>query len=166
MRALISVSSKESVAEFAAKLEEMGVEIIATEGTASYLESRGVRVKHLSEMTGLRETPELKTLYPAVYEAIFSGEIDMVVVDLYPFEDMPCVENIDVGGVSLLRAASKNYRQVMAISTPEQYEEVVENLVNGVTEEFRLKLACEAFERIARYDMAIARWFCSLCSSL
>ncbi len=162
MRALISVSSKEGVAEFAAKLEEMGIEILATEGTAKHLEERGVKVKRMSELTGLKETHLLKTLHPAVYEAIFSGEIGMVVVDLYPFEENPCIENIDIGGVTLLRAAAKNYRQVLVISSPEQYREVIVNLLKGVTEEFRLKLACKAFERIARYDAAISEWFCSL----
>ncbi|AEA47975.1 phosphoribosylaminoimidazolecarboxamide formyltransferase [Archaeoglobus veneficus] len=159
MRALISVSNKEGVAEFTAKLEEMGIEIFATEGTARSLEERGVRVRRLSELTGLKETHQLKTLHPAIYEAIFSGEIGMVVVNLYPFEEEPCIENIDIGGVTLLRAAAKNYRRCLAVSKPEQYDDVIKNLKEGLTEEFRLKLASEAFEYVAAYDKAIAEWF-------
>ncbi len=145
MRALISVSNKAGIAEFTARLKEVGIEILATEGTARYLEERGIKVRRLSELTGLKETHQLKTLHPAIYEAIFSGEIGIVVVNLYPFEKELCLENIDIGGVTLLRAAAKNYRRCLVVSRPEQYDEVIENLKN-VTEEFRLRLACEAFK--------------------
>jgi len=160
MRALISVSNKEGIAKFAARLKELGIEILATEGTAKYLEEEGIKVRRVSELTGLEESHQLKTLHPLVYEAIFSGEIGIVVVNLYPFEKEPCIDNIDIGGVALLRAAAKNYKSCLAVSRPEQYDEVVETLKKGVTEEFRLKLACEAFEYVAAYDKAIAKWFC------
>jgi len=160
MRALISVSNKEGIAEFAARLEEMDIKILATEGTAKYLEENRIRVRRLSELTGLKESHQLKTLHPAVYEAIFSGEIGIVVVNLYSFEKEPCIENIDIGGVSLLRAAAKNYKHCLVVSSPESYDEVVANLENGISEQFRLKLACKAFERVAAYDEAITRWFC------
>jgi len=151
----VSVSDKRGIVEFVRNLE---AEIIATEGTAKYLKENGIKVKNISDITGIKESRNLKTLHTKIYTDIFSGKIDVVVVNLYPFMENPCIENIDIGGVSLLRAAAKNYKKVLVLSSPEQYEEVLSRIDN-LTEDFRLRLAREAFEYTASYDRAIAEWF-------
>jgi len=155
--ALISVHDKRGVEELASRLAEFRV-ILATGGTARYLESRGVKVRRLSEITGIEESRILKTLHPRVFEMIAKGEIDVVVVNLYPFSEKPCVENIDIGGVTLLRAAAKNFERVFAISKRSQYREVIEKFpdVQGL----KRRYACEAFKLVSEYDRLIAEWFC------
>jgi phosphoribosylaminoimidazolecarboxamide formyltransferase/IMP cyclohydrolase len=157
MRALISASDKRGLEKFAGKLSEIGFEIIATEGTARYLEERGLKVERISEITGLKESRELKTLHPEIYGLIFKGEIDVVVAIPYNFKEKPRVENIDIGGISLLRAAAKNYDKVFAVSSPSQYEEVIEGIKKG-SKDLRRKLAVEAFRLTSEYDTAIAEW--------
>lgn len=155
MSILISVSDKTGLVDFAGKLEE---KIISTEGTAKFLEENGIEVTRISDLTGIEERRELKTLHHRIYEEMFSGRIGMVVVNLYPFEQEPCLENIDIGGVTLLRAAAKNYKKVLPVCNPERYEEVLKKM-NNLTEEFRQELALETFDYVARYDKAIAEWF-------
>lgn len=155
MAVLISVSDKTGLVEFAGKLEE---EIISTGGTARFLVENGIEVTRVSDLTGVEERRELKTLHHQIYEDILSGKIGMVVVNLYPFEEEPSTANIDIGGVSLLRAAAKNYHKVLPVCSPGRYEEVLSRR-NDLTEEFRKKLAIQTFEYVARYDTAIAEWF-------
>jgi len=150
MNALISVSDKTNLIEFAKELTSLGWVIYATEGTANYLESNGIRTKRLSEITGLKESKQIKTLHPAVFERIYSGFFGMVVVNLYEVRE---IDDIDIGGVSLLRASAKNYRKVLPICKPSQYLEAIERLKDGrIDEDFRLRLAIETFEYIIRYD--------------
>lgn len=155
MLILISVSDKTGLVEFTQKLKG---KIISTDGTALFLEENGIEVNRVSDFTGLKESRELKTLHHRIYEGIFFGEIEMVVVNLYPFEQEPSIDNIDIGGVCLLRAAAKNYMRVLPVSNPERYQEVVSKM-NSMTEEFRRELAFETFGYITRYDKAIADWF-------
>jgi len=100
--ALISVSNKENLVEFAKKLKDLGYTIYATNGTAKFLESNGVEVKRLSEITKLKESKTVKTLHPEVFERIYNGFFDIVVVNLYD-----PTEEIDIGGVAILRARLK-----------------------------------------------------------
>ncbi len=157
MEVLISVSDKTGLVEFAGKLDG---EVISTDGTARFLEENGIKITTTSELTGFEERRELKTLHHVIYEDVFSGKIGMVVVNLYPFEDEPSIDNIDIGGVSLLRAAAKNYSKVLPVCNPGRYQEVLRRMDNNdLTEEFRRELALEAFEYVAKYDTAIAEWF-------
>ena len=155
MRILISVSNKDGIVDFVRKLDG---EVIATYGTAKFLQKHGIQARKVSDLTGFEESRELKTLHSSIYSEIFFGKIGMVVVNLYPFEEYPSIDNIDIGGVTLLRAAAKNYDKVIVVSSPEQYGKVISKMDN-VTEAFRLKLAYEAFECVARYDRTIAQWF-------
>ncbi len=174
--ALISVSDKSGLEDFASKISQYRT-ILATEGTARYLEERGIKVRRLSEITGIKESKTLKTLHPNVFRMIESGEIDIVVVNLYTFREN--FESIDIGGVTLLRFAAKNCSRVLVVCRPEQYREVISFLERNVLESkegvnsgstnnesnsgenLRKKFACEAFKLVARYDEQIARWFCS-----
>ncbi len=157
MKALLSVSDKRELADFAAKLTELGFEILATEGTANYLEARGIQVTRLSEVTGIEETRGLKTLHPTIYRWIFDGELRVVAVIPYDFSNDPRIENIDVGGISLLRAAAKNYAKVFVAFRPEHYGYVLEGLRNDSLE-LRRRLAVEAFRFTSRYDSLVAEW--------
>ncbi|MDQ3927211.1 MAG: bifunctional phosphoribosylaminoimidazolecarboxamide formyltransferase/IMP cyclohydrolase [Actinomycetota bacterium] len=184
-RALISVSDKKGVAAFARKLHEMGVEIISTGGTAKALEEAGVPVVAVSEVTGAPEMlgGRVKTLHPSIHGGILAdledpeqvielvnhgiGPIDLVCVNLYPFEETvaggasekEAVEQIDIGGPAMLRAAAKNFKSVTVVPSPAFYEEVAAEFELGeVPLETRRRLALEAFRRTAEYDEAIARW--------
>ncbi|OYT59039.1 bifunctional phosphoribosylaminoimidazolecarboxamide formyltransferase/inosine monophosphate cyclohydrolase, partial [Euryarchaeota archaeon ex4484_178] len=149
MRAIISVSNKDGLESFAREIAELGYEIIATGGTWRYLNSQGIQAKKVEEITNFPEIlgGRVKTLHPAIMGGILArkeeelqdlniGAIDMVVVNLYPFEkfvdasEEDLIENIDIGGVALLRAAAKNYERVIVVSSPEQYEEVINLLKN------------------------------------
>ncbi len=183
-RALLSVSDKEGVVEFARELASLGVELISTGGTARLLADNGLDVVEVSEVTGFPEMLDgrVKTLHPRIHAGILArrevpehmesiaamgiGPIDMVVIDLYPFkrtvadspDDMEAViENIDIGGPSMLRAAAKNYRSVTVVSSPEQYPMVLSEMRGGgVGEETRSWLMAEAFIRSANYDAMVA----------
>ena len=157
MRALISVYDKQSVLNIAKKLAEK-CEIIASDGTARFLADRGIKAKPVSEIVEINQTNWIKTLHPKIYEMIFNGEIDIVIVDLYPFEEKQSVENIDIGGVTLIRAAAK--ANCIVVSSKNQYKEFIGKLEN-LDEEFKQKLIIEAFLRVAEYDIAIAKWFTS-----
>ena len=179
MRALISVSDKSGLEEFAKELVSLGYEIIATGGTYRFLKERNIEAKKVEDITGYAEmlNGRVKTLHPRIHGAILakSGEdlkeyniepIDIVVVNLYPFEkyrdaeEEDMIENIDIGGVALLRAAAKNYKRVIVVSSIEQYQEVISLLKEGnVDEEKRRALALEAFATTAAYDIMIYNSF-------
>ncbi|MEO2082883.1 MAG: bifunctional phosphoribosylaminoimidazolecarboxamide formyltransferase/IMP cyclohydrolase, partial [Desulfurobacteriaceae bacterium] len=150
-RALISVSNKEGIVEFARELSSLGVEIISTGGTAKLLRENGIPVKEISELTGFPEIMEgrVKTLHPKVHGGILSKRdnlqhkkemeelgiepIDLLVVNLYPFKETvkrgadleEIVENIDIGGPTMVRAAAKNYKFVAVVTDPEDYEKII-----------------------------------------
>ncbi len=178
MRALISVYDKTGLDELARGLAELGAELVASGGTAAYLEDLGLGVQHVEELT---EVPELlggrvKTLHPRVHAGILARRdrdddlaalaeheieaFDLVCVNLYPFESAPDVELIDVGGPAMLRAAAKNWAHVAPVCRPEQYAEVLAELREHreVSEPTRRRLAADAFATTAAYDAAIAAW--------
>ena len=179
-RALISVSDKTGVTDFAKKLQKMGVEIISTGGTAKILRKNRINVVDVSKITGFPEmlNGRVKTLHPNIEGAILAlrskkkhmselkkhniKPIDMVVVNLYPFESVPSLENIDIGGVTLVRAGAKNYRDVAVIVTPKKYDEIIKELKENnckLIEKTKESLASEAFAYTARYDSVISNYF-------
>ncbi len=184
-RALISVSEKRGIAAFARRLHRMGFEIISTGGTAKTLEESRVPVVPVSEVTGAPEIlgGRVKTLHPRIHGGILAnledpdhvtelveqgiGPIDLVCVNLYPFEETvsdgasekEAVEQIDIGGPAMLRAAAKNFKSVIVVPSPEFYKEVLSELELGeVTLQTRRRLALATFRRTALYDAAIAGW--------
>jgi phosphoribosylaminoimidazolecarboxamide formyltransferase / IMP cyclohydrolase len=184
-RALISVSNKQGVADFARELAALDVEIVSTGGTATLLRSEGVTVRDVSELTGFPEIMggRVKTLHPRVHggllgrrdmdEAVMAEHgiepIDLLVVNLYPFRETitspdctpdEAVENIDIGGPAMLRAAAKNHMAVTVIVEPSDYHLVLTAIkaANEVPYEVRLRLAAKAFAHVASYDSAIAHW--------
>jgi phosphoribosylaminoimidazolecarboxamide formyltransferase / IMP cyclohydrolase len=185
-RALVSVSDKRGVAAFARRLSRMGFEIISTGGTARTLVESRVPVIPVSEVTGEPEIlgGRVKTLHPMIHGGILAnledpdhvtelvdhgiGPIDLVCINLYPFEETvaggasenEAIEQIDIGGPAMLRAAAKNFRSVIVVPSPEFYNEVLAELDLGeVSQETRRRLALAAFRRTAGYDAAIADWF-------
>jgi phosphoribosylaminoimidazolecarboxamide formyltransferase/IMP cyclohydrolase len=188
-RALISVSDKTGVADFARGLAKMGVEIVSTGGTAAVLRDAGIEVIDVADVTGSPEILDgrVKTLHPRLHAALLAvrddpdhratleGEgiepIDLVCVNLYPFErtvsgsdvsEAEAIENIDIGGPTMIRAAAKNHRYVAVVVKPESYDAVLAELEESggtITLETRHWLANEAFAVTARYDAAISRWF-------
>ncbi len=190
-RALISVWDKRDIVEFAMGIQSLGYEIIASGGTASLLKSKGMKVKEIGEFTGFPEILDgrVKTLHPMVYGGILAlrekeshmdqlkiagiEPIDMVVVNLYPFEEIvkredssfdDALENIDIGGPTLIRAAAKNFSGVIVIVDPEDYGSVLDELRRSgdLPYEMRFKLARKAFQLTARYDGAISNYFGSI----
>lgn len=185
-RALISVSDKTGVVEFARKLHDMGFEIISTGGTAKALDEGGVPVVPVSEVTGEPEIlgGRVKTLHPKVHGGILAdledpdhvvqlvdqdiAPIDLVCINLYPFEETvaggaeekEAIEQIDIGGPAMIRAAAKNFRTVTVVPGTGFYDEIVVELesVGQVTEDTRRRLALAAFQRTAAYDAAISGW--------
>ena len=188
-RALLSVSDTRGLAEFARGLSELGVELIATGGTASALSAEGIPTRSIDDYTGAPEILDgrVKTLNPRIYAgllAVRSDEshvetlveqgiepIDLVCVNLYPFErtaarrgvtDAEVIEQIDIGGPTLIRAAAKNHPFAAVVVMPESYDAVLEELRSSggrLSEPTREALATEAFSYTARYDAAVARWF-------
>jgi phosphoribosylaminoimidazolecarboxamide formyltransferase/IMP cyclohydrolase len=188
-RALISVSDKTGVAEFARTLAGQGVEILSTGGTAGALREAGLEVTDVAEFTGQEEIlgGRVKTLHPRLHAALLARRkdpehmatleregiepIDLVCVNLYPFEQTvagqevdpeAAVENIDIGGPTMIRAAAKNHEGVAVIVKPESYDAVCAELEESggeVSASTSHWLANEAFTHIARYDAAISRWF-------
>ena len=183
-RALISVSDKTGIVDFAKDLTALGVEIISTGGTYKLLKENDVPVIEVSDVTGFPEMLDgrVKTLHPMIHGGLLArrdlpehmsaiaekgiGPIDMVVVNLYPFKQTVLkdendleniVENIDIGGPSMIRAAAKNYRSVAVITAPEQYAPVLEQMRDGGLQEPLLaRLMAEAFVATANYDNMIA----------
>jgi phosphoribosylaminoimidazolecarboxamide formyltransferase/IMP cyclohydrolase len=186
-RALISVSDKSGLVPFARALAELGVEIVSTGTTAATLRGAGVDVIAVSDVTGFPEMlgGRVKTLHPAIHAAILADLRDpghqqelaqagvqpfgLVVVNLYPFREAlaaggspdEVVEQIDIGGPTLVRAAAKNFESVAVVVDPARYDEVERELRagGGLSRETRRALAAAAFEHVASYDIAIARWF-------
>ena len=187
-RALLSVSDKTGLAEFATGLAAMGVEIISSGGTAKFLADKGIPVKEVSDYTGFPECFDgrVKTLHPRIHGGLLQRRdleehsaqakkhdipcIDLVAVNLYPFEQTiskedvtleEAIENIDIGGPSMLRSAAKNYSAVTVITDPADYEIVLAemNENKGDTKlSTRERLATKVFQRTAAYDSAIARY--------
>ncbi len=189
-RALISVSDKTGAVELAQALSEMGVEILSTGGTRRKLEEAGVAVKAVEDYTGFPEIMDHRvvTLHPKVHGGLLAlrdkpahmqeaeelgiDMIDMVVVNLYPFQETvaqagvsmaEAVENIDIGGPTMLRSAAKNHRFVTVICSPDYYDEVIEEMKandGAVSDKTRLRLALEAFAHTGQYDAAIVKYLC------
>ncbi len=153
--ALISVSDKEGVERVVEKLVEEGFQILATAGTAEYLRKAGFDVTGISEMTGMVERRELKTLHPAIVEMIYSGKIGVVVVNLYPFPATRRLDDIDIGGVTMLRVAAKNYEKVAPIPSTDCYRYIPDAIYSI---ELRRELAARTFRMTADYDAAISEW--------
>src|SRR5882757_6289728 len=189
-RALISVSDKTGVADFAKALAALGVEILSTGGTATALRDAGLEVTDVSEFTGQEEILDgrVKTLHARLHAALLARRdepahmdtlaaeaiepIDLVAVNLYPFEQTvadpdvdarTAIENIDIGGPTMIRAAAKNHEGVAVVVKPEAYDAVIAELEESGGAELsattRHWLANEAFAQTARYDAAISRWF-------
>ncbi len=186
-RALISVSDKTGVPEFARALAALGAEILSTGGSAQALRDAGVAVTEVSDHTGFPEILDgrVKTLVPQIHGGILGrrdlpehveqmqahaiAPIDIVAVNLYPFEATAasgapagdCIETIDIGGPALIRAAAKNHAHVAVLTDPSQYDTVAAELASlgGTTLATRRRLAAGAFARTAAYDAAIASWF-------
>ena len=187
-RALLSVSEKAGLAALGATLVRHGVELVSTGGTAKALRDAGLEVRDIAELTGFPEMMDgrVKTLHPKVHGGLLAvrdneehvaameahdiGAIDLVIVNLYPFAatvargaDRPeIIENIDIGGPSMVRSAAKNHAHVAIITDPADYGELVAALDenDGKTSlEFRKRLAAKAFSATAAYDAAIASWF-------
>jgi phosphoribosylaminoimidazolecarboxamide formyltransferase/IMP cyclohydrolase len=188
-RALISVSDKTGVADFARSLAAQGVEILSTGGTASALREAGLEVTDVSEFTGQEEIlgGRVKTLHPRLHAALLARRgdpehvatleregiepIDLVCVNLYPFEEtvsghevdpQTAIENIDIGGPTMIRAAAKNHESVAVVVKPESYDAVCAELEESggeISASTSHWLANEAFAHTARYDAAISRWF-------
>ncbi len=184
-RALISVSDKTGLTEFAETLAASGVEIVSSGGTASHLEDAGITVTRVEDVTGAAEMlgGRVKTLHPHIHGGILADlgledhrrdlndrgidAFQLVVVNLYPFEETvaggadhaTAIEKIDIGGPTLIRAAAKNHAWVAVVVSPDRYREVAEAVAaGGTTLEMREDLAREAFLRTVRYDAAIVNW--------
>ena len=187
-RALLSVSDKTGLVDFARELAELGVELISTGGTARALQEAGLKVVDVASLTGFPEMMDgrVKTLHPAVHGGLLAirankehtdamqkhgiRPIDLLVVNLYPFEQTvarggdydACIENIDIGGPAMIRAAAKNHADVTVVVDSTDYGAVLDELTmfSGMTSfELRRKLAAKAYARTAAYDAAIANWF-------
>lgn len=188
-RALLSVSDKTGIVELAAQLSQLGVELLSTGGTARTIREAGIAVKDVSEITGFPEIMDgrVKTLHPMVHGGLLARlddpthraameqhgiqSIDLVVINLYPFERTAStpgvthdeiIEQIDIGGPAMVRASAKNYRFTGIIVNPERYGPIIEELTNSgmaLSDATRLELAHEAFQHTARYDAMIAGYF-------
>ncbi|MCZ8368764.1 MAG: bifunctional phosphoribosylaminoimidazolecarboxamide formyltransferase/IMP cyclohydrolase [Porphyrobacter sp.] len=187
-RALLSVSDKSGLADLGSALAARGVELVSTGGTAKALRDAGLAVKDVSDLTGFPEMMDgrVKTLHPTVHGGLLAlrdnpehvaameahgiGAIDLVVVNLYPFEATVAkgaaredvIENIDIGGPSMVRSAAKNHGFVTILTDPADYATLVAEMdANGgaTTQAFRTRMAGKAYARTAAYDSAIASWF-------
>ncbi len=183
-RAVVSVSSKEGLSDLALFLNKLGVEILSTGGTRKYLEGIGLGPIEVSTYTGFPEIMDgrVKTLHPKVHGGILNirdneehqqamrthgiNHIDMIVVNLYPFIEVvskgctfeDAIENIDIGGPSMIRAAAKNFKYVTVVVDPEDYSKVMESMAQNdgaTTEELRFYLAKKVFSLTSTYDKAI-----------
>src|SRR5206468_3648073 len=187
-RALLSVSDKTGLIEFARALSGHGIELVSTGGTAKAIADAGLKVRDVSELTGFPEMMDgrVKTLHPKVHGGLLAirdnaeharsmqqhgiAPIDLLVVNLYPFEATvdkgagfeECIENIDIGGPAMIRAAAKNHDDVAVVVEPEDYQALLDELAAnaGATNlPLRRRLAAKAYARTAAYDAAISNWF-------
>jgi phosphoribosylaminoimidazolecarboxamide formyltransferase/IMP cyclohydrolase len=186
VRAIISVSNKSGVVDFAQGLKKLGIEIFSTGGTKKSLEAAGIEIHSISELTGFPEILDgrVKTLHPAVHGGILARRdlpqhlsqlsqhhielIDMVVVNLYPFVETvtraevsldEALENIDIGGPTMIRSAAKNFPSVLVVVDPEDYHTILQKLRQGdIDLGYRKRLAQKAFQHVALYDTAIAQY--------
>jgi phosphoribosylaminoimidazolecarboxamide formyltransferase/IMP cyclohydrolase len=187
-RALLSVSDKSGLIEFARALAGHGIELVSTGGTAKAIADAGLKVRDVSELTGFPEMMDgrVKTLHPKVHGGLLAirgnaehdkaarahaiAPIDLLVVNLYPFEATvekganaeDCIENIDIGGPAMIRAAAKNHTDVAVVVEASDYDAVLAELAandGATTLSLRRKLAAKAYARTAAYDAAISNWF-------
>ena len=185
-RALLSVSDKTGIVDLGRALAAKGVELVSTGGTARALRGAGIEVRDVSDLTGFPEMMDgrVKTLHPKVHGGLLAvrdnaehraameahgiGAIDLVAVNLYPFEKTVAsgasydeiIENIDIGGPAMVRSAAKNHAYVTVVVDPADYGEIVAALeAGGVPYALRRKLAAKAYARTAAYDAAISNWF-------
>ena len=185
--ALLSVSDKTGITELARKLSDLGIKLVSTGGTSRAIADAGIDVTDVSQITGFPEVMDgrVKTLHPSVHGGLLAvrtdpdhqkamqeqgiAPIDLAIINLYPFEDTlakggdydACVENIDIGGPAMIRAAAKNHGFVTMITDPNDYTELLQELQtnnNHTTLNFRKQLAQKAFARTANYDTAISNW--------
>ena len=186
-RALISVSDKSGLLDLARALAAMGVELISTGGTSGMLRTAGLTVRDVSDVTGFPEMMDgrVKTLHPNVHGGLLAlrdddehllamaahgiEPIDLLIVNLYPFEETvakgadhaTCIENIDIGGPAMIRAAAKNHRFVTVVTDPADYAQLIDQMKGNsgaTTLAFRQKLALTAYARTAAYDTAVSTW--------
>ncbi|WP_053955870.1 bifunctional phosphoribosylaminoimidazolecarboxamide formyltransferase/IMP cyclohydrolase [Inediibacterium massiliense] len=185
-RALISVSDKRGIVEFAKKLQDMNIEIISTGGTAKVLKENEIRVIGISEITNFPECLDgrVKTLHPAVHGGLLARRddenhmnqlkdlnitpIDLVVINLYPFKETiskedvtleEAIENIDIGGPTMLRSAAKNHKDVVVVCNPDDYENVIHEMKQGeISYDTKYRLALKVFEHTAHYDALISEY--------
>ena len=187
-RALLSVSDKSGLIEFARALAGHGVELVSTGGTAKAIAAAGLKVKDVAELTGFPEMMDgrVKTLHPKVHGGLLAvrgnaehasamtahgiAPIDLLAVNLYPFEATvdkgagftDCIENIDIGGPAMIRAAAKNHEDVAVVVEAQDYQAVLDELAanqGATTLSLRRRLAAKAYARTAAYDAAISNWF-------
>ena len=186
-RALLSVSDKSGIVGLASALAGMGVELVSTGGTAKAIRDAGLPVKDISEITGFPEMMDgrVKTLHPRVHGGLLAvrdnaehvaamqahsiGAIDLLVVNLYPFEQTVArggtreeiIENIDIGGPAMVRSSAKNHDFVTILTDPADYDELLAEMrdAGGTSLAFRVRMAGKAYARTAAYDAAIASWF-------
>src|ERR1700712_413908 len=187
-RALLSVSDKSGLIDFARTLAGYGIDLVSTGGTAKAIAAAGLKVTDVSELTGFPEMMDgrVKTLHPKVHGGLLAirgnaehakamadhgiAPIDLLVVNLYPFEATvekgasyeDCIENIDIGGPAMIRAASKNHDDVAVVVEPSDYQSVLDELAanaGATTLTLRRRLAAKAYARTAAYDAAISNWF-------
>lgn len=187
-KVLISVYDKDGIDKFARKLVENDYEVVSSGGTAKYLKDRDLKVIKVSDITGTKEMlgGRVKTLHPKIFGGILARKedkkeleklkisfFDMIICNLYPFEDVTknldvtmadAIENIDIGGVALLRAAAKNFERVIIVSDISDYDWVIERIEKGgLTDEERLSLAKKAFLYTSKYDSVITNFFSQKC---
>ncbi|EAQ37010.1 bifunctional phosphoribosylaminoimidazolecarboxamide formyltransferase/IMP cyclohydrolase [Nitrobacter sp. Nb-311A] len=187
-RALLSVSDKTGLTEFASALAGLGIDLVSTGGTAKAIAAAGLKVSDVSDLTGFPEMMDgrVKTLHPKVHGGLLAirdhadhakamkdhgiAPIDLLVVNLYPFESTvdkgaayeDCIENIDIGGPAMIRAAAKNHDDVAVVVEPQDYQAVLDELeanAGATTLGLRKRLAAKAYARTAAYDAAISNWF-------
>ena len=185
MYALLSVSNKEGIIPLADALIEQGYQLLSSGGTAKVLIEEGIPVTKVSEYTGSPEilSGRVKTLHPKIHGGILAkrgdplhdidlksnsiGLIDVVVVNLYPFKETvakpnvtwdQAIENIDIGGPTMVRSAAKNHAHVSILTNPDQYKRFIKALKETKLSDLRPQLALEAFKHTAEYDSAISNW--------
>ena len=184
-RALLSVSDKTGLIDLARALHNAGVELVSTGGTSKAISEAGMLVKDVANLTGFPEMMDgrVKTLHPAVHGGLLALRnnpdhvaameahgilgIDLLVVNLYPFEATvatgadfgTCIENIDIGGPAMIRAGAKNWKHCAVVTDTEDYDAIISALPGGLSDDARKSLAAKAYARTARYDAAISGWY-------